>query len=66
VSAFLGMDLGRISSAPAFRNSEVQLVVANLFNQRPSQVVDAVLGYDPYNNPTTPRSIGVMLSKRFE
>ncbi|MEN3749910.1 TonB-dependent receptor [Sphingomonas sp. HF-S3] len=66
VSAFLGVDLGRLSSAPAFRNSEVQLVVANLFNQRPSQVVDAVLGYDPYNNPTTPRSIGVMLSKRFE
>ena len=64
-SLFLGLDLGRLSSAPAFANSEVQFVVANAFNQRPPQIVDGVLGFDPYNNPPNPRTFGLTLTKRF-
>ncbi|TCM04716.1 TonB-dependent receptor [Sphingomonas sp. PP-CC-3G-468] len=64
-SVFLGIDLGRLSSAPALTGSEVQLVVANVFNSRPPRLVDAVLGFDPYNNPPNPRTIGLMLTKRF-
>jgi len=63
-TAFLGFDLGRLSSAPALKNSEVQIVVANVFNQRPPRIVDAVLGFDPYNNPPNPRTVGVTFTKR--
>jgi iron complex outermembrane receptor protein len=62
-TAFLGLDLGRLSSAFALKNSEVQIVVANVFNQRPPRITDAVLGFDPYNNPPNPRTVGVMLTK---
>lgn len=64
-SLFLGLDLGRLSSMPALADSEVQLVVANIFNQRPPRIVDAVLGFDPYNNPPNPRTIGLTMTKRF-
>ncbi len=64
-SLFLGFDLGRLTSSSWLANSEVQLVVANVFDQRPPTIVDAVLGYDPYNNPPNPRTIGLVLTKRF-
>lgn len=65
VTAFLGFDLGRLSSAPALRDSEVQFVVTNIFDRQPPRLTDAILGFDPYNNPPNPRTIGLMLTKRF-
>ncbi|MGK6319464.1 TonB-dependent receptor plug domain-containing protein [Sphingomonas sp. DT-204] len=64
-SLFLGFDLGRLTSAPALADSEVQLVVANMFDAQPPRIVDAVLGFDPYNTPPNPRTIGLVLTKRF-
>ncbi|WP_213981186.1 TonB-dependent receptor [Sphingomonas sp. dw_22] len=64
-SLFLGFDLGRLSPAPWLANSEVQFVVANLFDAQPPQIVNGVLGFDPYNNPPNPRTIGIVLTKRF-
>jgi len=64
-SLFLSFDLGRFTRSAALVDSEVQLVVANLFDTRPPQIVDSVLGYDPYNTPPNPRTIGLMLTKRF-
>ncbi len=64
-SLFLGFDLGRLSSAAWLADSEVQLVVANLFDQQPRRVIDGVLGYDPYNNPPNPRTAALILTKRF-
>lgn len=64
-SFFLGFDLGRLSSAAWLADSEVQLVVANLFDQQPPRIIDGVLGYDPYNNPPNPRTVGLILTKRF-
>jgi iron complex outermembrane receptor protein len=64
-SLFLGVALGGRSAAAWLANSEVQLVVANLFNQQPPRIVDSVLGFDPYNNPPSPRTVGLVLSKRF-
>lgn len=64
-SLFLGFDLGRLSAATWLAGSEIQLVVANLFDQQPPRIVDAVLGYDPYNNPPNPRTVGLILTKRF-
>lgn len=64
-SLFFGFDLGRLTSAPWLADSEVQLVVANVFDQRPPRIVDGVLGFDPYNNPPTPRTVGLVLTKRF-
>lgn len=63
-SLFLGFDLGHLTSSPVLERSDVQIVVANLFNQRPDSVVDGTLGYDPFNNPPNPRTIGFMLTKR--
>jgi len=63
-SVFLGLDLERLVSAPAAKGGELQLVVANLFNQRPNFLPDAVLGYDPYNNPPNPRTISLVFTKR--
>ena len=65
-SIFLGVDLGRLSPVPVFRNAEIQFVVANVLNQRPPRIVDAVLGFDPYNTPPNPRTVGLMLTKRFD
>ncbi|MCW2413466.1 MULTISPECIES: TonB-dependent receptor plug domain-containing protein [unclassified Sphingobium] len=65
VTAFLGFDLSRLFSAPVFKDSEVQFVLTNIFNAHPPQIVDAVLGFDPYNNPPNPRTIGLTLTKRF-
>lgn len=64
-SLFFGFDLGRLTHSAALVDSEVQLVVANLFDARPPRILDSVLGYDPYNTPPNPRTIGVMLTKRF-
>lgn len=64
-SFFLGFDLGRLSSAAWLADSEVQLVVANLFDRQPPRIIDGVLGFDPYNNPPNPRTIGLILAKRF-
>ena len=64
-SLFLGFDLSRLTSSPWLADSEVQLVIANIFDQRPPRIVDAVLGFDPYNNPPNPRTVGLMLTKRF-
>lgn len=63
-SLFIGFDLGRMTSSRWLADSEIQLVVANAFNQRPPRITDAVLGYDPYNNPPNPRTIGITLTKR--
>lgn len=64
-SLFLGFDLGRLTSSKILAGSDVQFVVANLFDQRPRQIVNGVLGFDPYNNPPNPRTIGLVLTKRF-
>lgn len=64
-SLFLGLDLERLMAAPGARDSELQLVVANVFNQRPNFLPDAVLGFDPYNNPPNPRTISFVFTKRF-
>lgn len=64
-SFFLGFDLGRLSAASWLANSEVQLVIANLFDQQPPRIIDGVLGFDPYNNPPNPRTVGLILTKRF-
>lgn len=64
-SLFLGFDLGRLTSAPWLADSEAQIVVANLFDRQPPRVVDGVVGYDPYNNPPNPRTIGLVLTRRF-
>lgn len=44
-------------------NSELQIFVANLFNQQPPRVIDGVVGFDPYNNPPNERTIGFILTK---
>lgn len=64
-SLFLGLDLERLMAAPGAKGAELQLVVANLFNQRPNFLPDAVLGFDPYNNPPNPRTISLVFTKRF-
>lgn len=64
-SLFFGFDVGRLTGCAGLQDSEVQLVVANLFDARPPRIVDSVLGYDPYNTPPNPRTIGLMLTKRF-
>ncbi len=64
-SVFLGLDLGRLSSAPALADADVQLVAANVFDQRPPTIRNGYLGYDPYNNPPNPRTINLVLTKRF-
>ena len=63
-SLFFGFDLGRLTSVPWLTDSEIQFVAANLFDRRPPHIVDGVLGYDPYNNPPNPRTIGIVLTKR--
>ncbi len=64
-SLFLGFDLGHLSSASWLAGSNVQFIIANVFDKQPPRVIDGVVGYDPYNNPPNPRTIGVVLSKRF-
>lgn len=64
-SLFLGFDLGRLTTAKWLADSEVQLVVANLFDARPPRIDNGVLGFDPYNNPPNPRTLGLVLTKRF-
>lgn len=64
-SLFLGLDLGRLTGAPWLADSEAQIVVANLFDRQPPRVIDGVVGYDPYNNPPNPRTLGVVLTRRF-
>lgn len=63
-SLFLGLQLDRWSSKPWLADSDVQVIVANVFNQQPPRVMDSVVGYDPYNSPPSPRTIGVVLRKR--
>jgi iron complex outermembrane receptor protein len=65
-SLFVGLDLDRWSSAPWLENAELQLVVANVFNRQPPRVIDGVLGFDPYNSPPNPRTVGLILTKRFD
>ncbi len=31
----------------------------------PPRVAGGVVGYDPYNNPPNPRTVGLVLTKRF-
>ena len=64
-SLFLGLALERLLTAPGAKDSELQLVVANLFDQRPNFLPDAVLGFDPYNNPPNPRTVSLVFTKRF-
>ena len=64
-SLFLGFDLGSLSSRPWLADTRVELVAANLFDAQPPRVVDGVVGYDPYNNPPNPRTLGLILTKRF-
>ncbi|MBB5984364.1 TonB-dependent receptor plug domain-containing protein [Sphingobium lignivorans] len=64
-SLFLGLDLDRLTRAPALSDAEVQLVAANVFDQRPPTIRNGYLGYDPYNNPPNPRTISLVLAKRF-
>lgn len=64
-SLFVGFDLGRLSKVNWLHETQVQLVVANVFDAQPPRIVDGVLGFDPYNNPPNPRSIGLTLTKTF-
>lgn len=64
-SLFVGMDLGVRWPAPWLADTELQLIVANLFDQQPPRITDGVIGFDPYNNPPTPRMVGLVLTKRF-
>lgn len=64
-SAFLGFDLGRLTRSAALADAEVQIVVANVFDQRPPTIRNGYLGFDPYNNPPNPRTISLVLTKRF-
>jgi len=63
-SLFFGFDLERLTRNAWLKDSEVQLVVANLFDTRPPRIADSVLGFDPYNTPPNPRSIGLVMTKR--
>lgn len=64
-SLFLGFDLGRLTRSHALADAEVQLVAANVFDQRPPTIRNGYLGFDPYNNPPNPRTISLVLTKRF-
>jgi len=64
-SLFVGLDLGVLSAAPWLSDSELQVTVANVFDQQPPRIVDGVIGFDPYNNPPTPRTVALVLTKRF-
>lgn len=64
-SLFLGFDLGRLTKSPALADAEVQLVAANVFDQRPPTIRNGYLGFDPYNNPPNPRTVSLVLTKRF-
>lgn len=64
-SVFLGFDMSRLTNAPALADTEVQLVAANVFDQRPPTIRNGYLGFDPYNNPPNPRTISLVLTKRF-
>lgn len=65
-SLFVGLDLDRWSRSRWLADSEIQLVVANAFNRQPPRVANGVVGFDPYNNPPNPRTVGLVLTKRFE
>lgn len=65
-SLFIGLDLDRWSKSRWLAKSEIQLIVANAFNRQPPRVVDGVVGFDPYNTPPNPRTVGLVLTKRFE
>ena len=64
-SLFLGFDLSRLTKSPALAEAEVQLVAANIFDQRPPAILNGYLGFDPYNNPPNPRTISLVVTKRF-
>lgn len=64
-SLFFGFELGRLTASPALADTEVQLVAANVFDQRPPTIRDGFLGFDPYNNPPNPRTVSLVLTKRF-
>ncbi len=64
-SLFLGFDLARLTGSPALADAEVQLVAANVFDRRPPTIENGFLGFDPYNNPPNPRTISLVLTKRF-
>lgn len=63
-SLFLGFDMGRLTKSTALADTEVQLVAANVFDQRPPTIRNGYLGFDPYNNPPNPRTISIVLTKR--
>jgi iron complex outermembrane recepter protein len=65
VSLFTGVELGRFVRASWLADVSAQLVVANVFDRQQPRIVNGVIGYDPYNNPPNPRTIGLILSKRF-
>lgn len=62
---FVGFDLGERSSKPWLTDSELQIVVSNFFSQEPRVIEGGVLGFDPFNNPPSPRTVSVVLTKRF-
>ena len=64
-SLFVGLDLDAWSKASWLADSELQLVVANAFDQQPPRIIDSVVGFAPYNNPPTPRTVSLVLTKRF-
>lgn len=64
-SLFLGFDLGRLTRSPALADAEVQFVAANVFDRRPPTIRNGYLGFDPYNNPPNPRTVSVVVTKRF-
>jgi iron complex outermembrane receptor protein len=63
-SLFFALDLGRLSRTSWLADSEVQFVVANVFDRQPPRIIDGVLGFDPYNNPPNPRTVSLSLTKR--
>ncbi|MCI3182305.1 hypothetical protein C5708_18850 [Caulobacter sp. CCUG 60055] len=64
-SLFVGFDLGRLSTRSWLADGELQIVAANVFDVQPPRVTGGVVGYDPYNNPPNPRTVGLVLTKRF-
>ncbi|MGE6699100.1 TonB-dependent receptor plug domain-containing protein [Hyphomonas sp. NPDC076900] len=64
-SVFLGFDLERLMRSEIFHDTELQIVAANVFDQRPPAIRNGYLGYDPYNNPPNPRTISMVWTKRF-
>lgn len=64
-SLFVGLDMERLNPNPALAGAQAQFVIANAFDRRPPTIVDGYVGFDPYNNPPNPRTVSLVVTKRF-